>query len=148
MTLVELLVVLAIIGVILSISMPGLTGYAKRIRLKTTTRQLIGLLSLARSRAISSHEDHAVVVDAEQREARVVDTVSGEALEQKLRWPQAMRIDVQVGGKPAAEPHVLFRPTGGLSGRTVVLVVADRTEHLTITVIGTTGAVSVEGSVK
>ena len=54
MTLVELLVVLGIIGLILGISVPGLSAYANQARLKAATRNVVGLLSLARSLAPTS----------------------------------------------------------------------------------------------
>jgi Tfp pilus assembly protein FimT len=143
-TLVELLVVMAIIGLIVGISVPALTTYASRTRLKTTTRQMLGMLSLARSLAISSREEHALVVDAGRREIRVVNKATGEALERVLRMPDSMSVDLQIGGEPSQGSEVVFRPTGGLAGRTVALVLADRDKTQTITVTGATGAVMLQ----
>ena len=143
MTLVELLVVLAVIGIIVTMSVPSFTGYAKQIRLKATTRQVVGLLSLARSLAISSHEDHAVIVDPDAHAISIVRVASGEALEQVVRFPSTMTVDVQVGGAPAQESEVVFRPSGSLNGRSVSLILSDRDQIQTITVTGATGAVSV-----
>ena len=143
MTLVELLVVLGVVGVIVGMSVPALAGYAKQLRLKTTTRQVVGLLSLARSLAISSRENHAVVIDPERRKISVVNMASGEALEQVVRLPPSVTVDVQMGDHPSPG-RVVFRPTGSLEGRTVWLILADRERHQTVTVTGTTGAVSVQ----
>lgn len=144
MTLVELLVVLGIIGMILAISVPGLSGYAKNLRLKTSTRQIVGLISLARSLAISTREDHAVVVDPEQQRVSVVNQVSGDTLEQMVRLPSSVTVEMVVGGEPAPEAALVFRPTGSLNGRTVTLTLADRDKRHTITVSGITGSVSVQ----
>lgn len=144
MTLVELLVVLGIIGLIVGMSVPALTGYAKHARLKTTTRQLMGLLALARSMAISAHENHAVVIDRQEGEVRVVNLASGEPLERVIRLPKAVTLDVQIGGESSQETQLVFRPTGGLTGRTVSLVLADRDRSDTITVTSVTGAVSLQ----
>jgi Tfp pilus assembly protein FimT len=144
MTLVELLVVVGIIGIIIGISVPGLAGYAKHLRLKTATRQAAGLISLARSTAITTHEDHAVVIDPEEREIRVVTVSSGDALEQRLRLPTFVTVELQVGGEPAIESQFVFRPTGSLTGRSVSVVLADQERQQTITVVGATGAVSVQ----
>jgi Tfp pilus assembly protein FimT len=144
MTLVELLVVLGVIGLIVGMSVPAMIGYAQQFRLKAATRQVVGLVSLARSLAISSHEDHSVVVDPERREIRVINMASGEALEQVVRLPSSVSLDVQVGGTSSPETQVVFRPTGALTGRTVSLVLADRDKVHTITVTGTTGAISVK----
>ena len=144
MTLVELLVVLGVIGVILGISLPALSGYAKQARLKTATRQVVGLVSLARSLAIGSHQDHAVVIDPERKEVSIVNTVSGEALDQVVRLPSSVTVEVQVGGAPSSAWQFVFRPSGSLIGRSVTLLLADRDKSHTITVTGTTGAVFVQ----
>ena len=83
------------------------------------------------------------MVDQERHEIRILNLVSGEALEQKLRLPDTLVVELQVGGEPAPEPRIVFRPSGGLTGRTVSLILADQERRHTITVTGTTGAVAV-----
>ena len=144
MTLVELLVVMAVIGLILAISVPGLAGYAKQVRLKTATRAIAGLLSLARSTAISSHEDHAVIIDPERLQISIVNVSSGEAMEQMVRLPSSVTLSMESGGEPSQETQIVFRSTGSLVGRSVSVILADRDKRYTITVMGTTGAVSVQ----
>jgi Tfp pilus assembly protein FimT len=145
MTLIELLVILGVIGLILGISVPGLAGYAKRMRLSAVARQAVGLVSLARSLAVSSHADHAVVLDEERAELRVVNAVTGQAHERSVRLPASVTAQVRVGGEAAEEPEVVFRPTGSLSGgRSVSLVLADRDRRHTVTVNGITGSVSLQ----
>lgn len=144
MTLVEILVVLGIIGLILGISVPGLTTYANKTRLKAATRQVVGLVGLARSVAISAHEDHALHVDAERRELTVENLVSGEMLERVVRLPPSVTVEVQEAGAPAPEARIIFRPTGSLSGRTASIILADRHGRNTVTVSSITGAVTVD----
>ena len=144
MTLIELLVVLGIIGMILGIGVPALTGYAKQVRLKTTTRQVVGLVSLARSLAISTRAEHAVIVDPEEREVRVVNQASGEALEQIVRLPTSVSVEMEVGGQTIKDMEFSFRPSGALTGRSVSLVLADGQKQQTVVVTGTTGAVAVQ----
>ena len=141
---VELLVVLGIIGLILGMSVPALSGYSRQLRLKTATRELVGLLSLARSKAIGGHAEYAVVINPESRQVSVMDVASGETLEQMVRLPSSVTLDVQVGGESAPETQLVFRPTGSLSGRTTTLVLADHERQHTITVVGATGAISVD----
>ena len=144
MTLVELLVVMGVIGLILGISVPSLMGYAKSLRLKTTVRELVGLVSLARSQAISAHENRAVVIDQESGEIRVVNQASGEPLEALVRLPSTVGVELQSGGRPSPDTQFVFRPTGSLIGRTVSLVLSDHEKRSTVTVTGSTGAVSVQ----
>ena len=136
--------VLGIIGLIVGITVPSLLGAAKRLRLKTATRETIGLIHLARSLAISTHADYAVVVDADHGEIRVVNVGTGTALEKAVHLPSTVTAEVQVGGSPAAEPELVFRPSGSLSGRTMAVVLADKDRQQTITVTGPTGTVAVQ----
>ena len=144
MTLVELLVVLGIIGLIVGMGLPGFTRYAQHVRLQAAVRQIVGLVSLARSTAIGSHADHAVTIDVEHRELRIVDVASKEALERTVRLPSSVTIEVLIGNEPATTPQIVFRPSGSIGGRSVSIVLADRSSQQTITVSGVTGAVSVQ----
>ncbi len=143
-TLVELLVVLGIIGLILGISVPSLTGFTQRTRLKAATRQIVGLLSLARSKAIGAHANHAVVVDQARGELRVTNLATEETLEQVVRLPRAITVALQVGGAPSSETRVVFQPTGSLLGPSVRLLVADRNKEHAILVTSITGSVTIE----
>ena len=145
-TLVELLVVLAVIGLLLGISVPAFTGYSKQVRLKTATQQVVGLVSLARSMAVSVHAEHAVVIDPERREVSVVNVASGQAYEKVVRLPSSVTVELIVGGQPASESRFVFRPTGALRGRTVSLLLTERDAQRAITVTGATGAISVAAS--
>ena len=144
MTLVELLVVLGIIVMIVGMSVPALSHYADQLRLKAATRQVVGLMLLARSMAISSHTDHKVVIDPEQHRLTVVNVASGETLEQVVRLPSSITVEVEIGGQPSEETNVVFRPTGSLAGRTTSFILADREKHHTVTVTGATGAVTLQ----
>ena len=138
----EILVVMVIIGILLGISTPAFVNYMKQARLKSVTRELVGLVSLARNTAISSHEEVAVVIGAD--DIRIVNQETGEALDQRLHIPSAVEIEVEVGGEPAAEPQLVFKPTGSLAGRSTSLIVRHHDRSQTITVSGVTGAVTLQ----
>ena len=144
MTLVELLVVLGVIGLLVGLSVPALAGYARQARLKAATRQIVGLVTLARSMAISAHAEHAVVVDEERAEVRVVNAASGQALERVVHLPSNVTMALEVGGHPATGSQLVFRPTGSLTGRTTSIVISDGKKQSVVRVIGTTGAITVQ----
>ena len=140
----ELLVVLSVIGIIVGMSVPALTRYSGQVRLKTTVRQMVGFLSLARSFSIGSQAGHTVILDSEHKQMTVVDAASGETLEQKLRLPQGIDIAVEAGGEALSPPEIAFQPSGSLRGRTTSIILKDKQKSITITVSGVTGAVTVE----
>ena len=143
MTLIELLVVMGVVGLLLGISIPSLMGFANTVRLKTVLREVMSLVSLARSQAISVHENYAVIVDPEAREIRVVNEASHEPLEHVVRLPSSVTVELQSKGQASPETQFVFRPTGSLLGHTVSLILSDREKRYTVTVSGSTGAVSV-----
>ncbi|MBI4597513.1 MAG: GspH/FimT family pseudopilin [Candidatus Omnitrophica bacterium] len=144
MTLVEILVVLAIIGMLFGMGLPAMMQFANRLRFQATTRQMVGLISLARSTAISQHEDHAVVFDDTQRIVRVVRAASNEPLERVIRLPSTITIELSVGGEPSEDDRLTFTSSGSLAGRSVVLTLTDQKKTQTITVTSATGAITVE----
>ncbi len=62
-SLMEIMVVLAIIAVLSSISMPALRGFAAMRRLKTSAQAIVDTLSFARDMAITERNTHLVVFD-------------------------------------------------------------------------------------
>ena len=143
-TLVELLVVLGLIGLILATSVPALTRQAENMQLQAVTRETVGLVSLARSLAISAHENHAVVVDAARRQLTILNQGSGETLEHIVRYPSSVTVEMQEAGQPAPADALVFQPSGALTGRSVTLVLANRAKRRSITVTGITGAITIE----
>ena len=144
MTLVELLVVMGVIALIVGISMPSLMSYSKTVRLKTTLREVVGFISLARSQAISAHAEHAVVIDQAGGKIRMVNQATGEPLEQVVTLPPGLTAELQIGGQPSQETRFVFRTSGSLLGRTVSLILSDHDKRHSITVTASTGSVSVE----
>jgi general secretion pathway protein H len=66
-TLLELLVVLAILVLVAAVALPRLTGPSDSVRLQTAVRDLIGALRLTRAAAITRNMEMALVIDVEQR---------------------------------------------------------------------------------
>ena len=144
-TLIELLVVMGIIGLLVASSVPALTGYAKQTRLKAATREVVGLLSLARSSAISSRKAKSVSVDPDHRELVIEETLDQEE-PRRVRLASSVTVSVQSQGQtePSSGPsRLVFQSNGSVAGRSVSLVLSNGTRTQTITVSATTGAIVV-----
>lgn len=135
---------MGIIGMLIAMGVPGFAAYTRQVRLRSVTRQVLGLLSLARASAIGARTDHGVVVDLEAGTVTVVNVVSEEPLEQVVRLPPGVRIELQSGGEPSGSDRVVFRPTGAVAGRNTTVVLADRDRERRISVMAATGAVTLE----
>ncbi len=142
-TLIELLVVMAIVGLLVGTSIPALTGYAKQVRLKTTTREVMGLLFLARNLAISSREVRTVLLD-EDRQRLVIEETLEQEEPKKVRLPDA--VDVTLEGGAAGTGRVVFQPSGALGSPSVTVVLTSGTRTQTIAVTSATGAISLRAN--
>ena len=142
-TLIELLVVMAIVGLLVATSVPALTGYAKQVRLKTAAREAIGLLSLARSLAISSRSVRRVLLDEDRHELVIEETLEQDE-PRRVRLPEA--VDVSLGGGAAGTGRVVFQPSGALSTPSATVSLVSGTKRQTITVSSATGAISLRSA--
>jgi general secretion pathway protein H len=66
-TLVEMIVVLAILGLIAAVTLPAVTTPTDSVRLRAVGSDLLGALRLTRAAAISRHAEMALVLDLEAR---------------------------------------------------------------------------------
>lgn len=66
-SLVELLVVLAIIGLLLTLTPLIFSGTIERLRLESTARELVSALRITRARAITLQTPQAFAIDVQQR---------------------------------------------------------------------------------
>jgi prepilin-type N-terminal cleavage/methylation domain-containing protein len=62
-TLVELLIVIALIGIVLAIAMPNISDWLPRYRLKQAANDLYSNLQLTKLRSVKDNKDWAVVFD-------------------------------------------------------------------------------------
>ncbi len=72
-SLIEMMVVVAIIGVIAAMAVPSMIGSSDNERLKTSTRGVASAFSLARSEAVRSGNNHLVFVGTDATGANLPD---------------------------------------------------------------------------
>lgn len=77
-TLVELIIVIAITGIVGSIAIPNFMGLSPRARLKSAARDVVSAMQLARINAIRNSATWAVYFDTAQSEFRVLSDDGGD----------------------------------------------------------------------
>lgn len=132
---------MGIIGILVATSVPSLLNYSKQVRLKTSTREIIGLFSLARSLAISSRSERTIAIDPDAGELTIEETVE-EPEPRRVRLASSVKVTVSTQSRSASGPmRVVFQPSGALKGPSVSLTLASGPKTQTILVTSTTGGV-------
>jgi general secretion pathway protein H len=136
-TLLELLVVLAIVGLVLAIVPPNLMKGTGAQALKTDTRLIVSGLQYARTRAISQNVPVALVIDPQTRRLsidgrRQIGTFSASTELSALNGQDVW----QTGARTAIQ----FLPDGGSSGGEILL--SYRQTRYRLSVNWLTGAVT------
>jgi len=123
MTLLEILVVLAIMGLVAAMVLPMLGPGVSTTELKASARQLASGLRLARSEAMSSRRETFLTIDLEGRRFKVANDPREHALPKgiglKLFTAQMDLVDDKVGA-------IRFYPDGGSNGGRITVAAGDR----------------------
>ncbi|MCK4437054.1 GspH/FimT family pseudopilin [bacterium] len=148
-TLLELLVVLAIMAMLTGMSVPAISGYIKGARLKGGAREIASALRLARTMAITKRDIYSVDFDIANRQFWI--EWSGNVVGETYTLPDT--IDIRRPGAIYNEDDYItfvnnqadFKATGGLSGTSGSVWVADKNDNYKrIGVSNTTGRVIVD----
>lgn len=142
-TLIEILVVLGIIAIVFTMSLPFFSRFASGQRLKAGAREISSVLQAARSYATTRHRAYYVNFDLEKGEFWVSynDPIAGErTVEKVFSLPQA----IDITQTDFTNDRVEFKPTGGaLSGGSIWI--ADKKGNIRrIVVSKVTGSVKIE----
>jgi prepilin-type N-terminal cleavage/methylation domain-containing protein len=89
-TLVEMIVVVAMIGLIMAITLPNFAGFLRRERIMGLRSQLVSDLYYARSLAIANRRTFAV--EFQPGEYRIVDTSDG-SVERTIEAPRGVEFE-------------------------------------------------------
>ena len=117
-TLVELLVVLAILALALAVIPPSLTGAVDSARFKSTQRDLVSALRYARSRAVNSQQAASVNINVKQGTMQVVGR------QRTLSIPDDVALTLVTAQREqlsAYEGAIRFYPDGSSTGGQVHL---------------------------
>ncbi len=144
-TLVEMLVVLAIIAMFLGISTPFVAGFGKGLRLRASAREISSVLRIARSNAVTFRRDFSVVFDTEKNEYWIEDS-TGSLFDKAFRLPRSVRLSRKDDTDPVTfqNDRITFKPTGSIEGSGGTITITDnRGFSKEIIVVGPTGKISI-----
>lgn len=146
-TLVEMLIVLAIVGMIMAISVPFTSGFGKGLRIKTATRAVAGIINVAKSNAVTFRKNYSVVFDVKNSQYWIEDD-TGRIYEKKYSLPGSIAFKVE--GEEGMDPvtfendRVTFNASGSAGGVSGSVTLTDKQgDSKAISVAGATGKVAI-----
>ncbi|MCB2154237.1 type II secretion system GspH family protein [bacterium] len=150
MTMIELMLVVTILGILMAVTLPKMSGTNRRAALQTTARDIAKLSAYARQSAISMQADTKLVFDKEQnqwwlelpedednwrrREAKS-DEESVHTLNPRILFHEFSRSGEEIHDDPV---EVSFRPNGSSTGL-VILLATDKNATMTVEIEAATG---------
>lgn len=146
-TLVEMLVVLAIMAIIMAISVPFTSDFGKGLKIKTSAKAIAGILAVARSNATTLRRNFAVVFDVKKSQYWIEDD-TGRIYEKKYGLPGSVKFEVNGGGETDPitfeNDKVVFNSSGALEGESGSIIFRDKQgDSRTITITKTTGKITI-----
>ena len=143
----ELLIVMAIMGMLMAMSIPSVTGYATQFRLKAAVRETVGLCSLARSSAIGSRAARTITIDTDSR-TLTLEPASDREEPRRVKLGKGVDVALESSGgtmqQSEGSASVVFQPSGSLGGRSVSILLSNGRKDQRVRITGATGAISVE----
>ena len=132
-TLMELMMVVAIIGIVATMALPSYSVLNSRTQVRCTTEEIASELRLARQLAMTYRDRVRIIVDLEQQ-ALTTQFVNTETTHHMYDY----------GGKgivieePSAGLEILFHPSGRSASATTIELhsLAGQTQQLTVSIMG------------
>jgi type IV fimbrial biogenesis protein FimT len=137
-TLLELIVVLAIIGIGTAMAGPNLIGFHSRTELKVVTEEIASELRLARQLA-TSHRDRVLIAFDIERHTLETQFMDGGTTHHIYRYgDKGVVID-----EPSAGPEIIFHPSGR-SATAATIRLHSKEGQIQQVMVGITGRVNIQ----
>lgn len=148
-TLMEMLVVLAVIILLLGVSIPFFSSFTKGTKLKSAAKNVTVVLNTARSLSITERKNYSVVFNfSEQPHKYYIADPDGQLYGKEYILPSSVRFyrpSDPDNPTSFSEHQATFSSTGGLTGSKGAVWLSDKKENLRrITVSNTTGRVKID----
>ena len=136
-TLMELMVAVAIVGIVSALAVPEFVGLHARIQVRSATEEIASELRLARQLAITHRDRVRVVFNLEQRALEAQFVNSGTTHHVHRYGDKGIVIE-----EPSAGPEILFHPSGR-SATAATIHLRSKEGPIQKLTVGITGRVSI-----
>lgn len=148
-TLMEMLVVLAVIVLLIGVSIPFFSSFNKGAKLKTAAKDVTAVLNTARNLSITYRKNYAVVFDtATSPHSYYITDEENQIYGKKYSLPSTLKFShPQTPDNPTTFPadKATFSSTGGLTTSAGAVWIADKKgDFRRVTVSNTTGRVKID----
>jgi prepilin-type N-terminal cleavage/methylation domain-containing protein len=130
-TLLEMLVVLAIVGLIVSISLPSIAAGIDSVRLRTATSSVASFINAAVTRVERRRQPIELIISAEDNSIQLLSNEPG--FTRELKMPDGVSIEAVVMGvnnEPGGAHHLLLLPGATAPGIEIQLANRHGTRRL------------------
>ena len=132
-TLLEFMIVLAVIGILSALASPNFLSITSRTKLKVVTQEIASELRLARQLA-TTHRDRVLVTLDPDREILETRFVNGATPHHRYQYGnKGIVID-----EPSTGPEILFHPSGRSASATTIRLHGQEgdTQEMTVSITG------------
>ncbi|MFH1337149.1 MAG: GspH/FimT family pseudopilin [Candidatus Zixiibacteriota bacterium] len=148
-TMLEMMIIVVVIGIIATLSLPGFGKVMDRLKLKTAGRDVVSAMRFARSAAVSQKDQFGVYFDQSARTFLIFKDIANQSsftydvgADSVIQIKNLPR-NVNFGYTSIPGPAIIFKPNGSAytSGQVYMSSYGQYEGYLTVDVLGSTGRV-------